>query len=477
MSDALTPLRRAYGVEAPVGLPLAGADRTGPPGAGGPSGDDAPSPAETALLLQTRTAVAATVAAQNRQPDLAVVAAILAEAARTSAEALAPFAAVRTLYGLPRTRSGGEPATSSGTVAETALLAQSRMAVEHAARPHRPSDAVVSAVLARAADASRMAPAPDSAVTSPALAPLAVAYGLPLAAAARVPASVETALLVQTRSLLDTAPASAGPSEAAVAAVLARAAARPTPRAAAEQPSLVAADRSPIRAARSARRVGAWASGAVLAVALVVVLLPRSAGAPEAPTVGSSLAGVRPVPSVERADNAADSGAPAASPVADLIAAAPTSAPVQALAAAPDPSVLAASPAFTPLDVQGPAAPRPSIRVPSPAPPPPVPARAEAPLPSSRAALSQAPTTALASTAVSAEADKSWDAPDDVRVLSLRLQELRRGNAGLGWDASAEAFGAPTTGPTGATPGLRNVRETVPAGRLRLRTEPDTGDR
>lgn len=469
MSDALTPLRRAYGVEAPVGLPLAGADRTGPPGAGGPSGDDAPSPAETALLLQTRTAVAATVAAQNRQPDLAVVAAILAEAARTSAEALAPFAAVRTLY--------GEPATSSGTVAETALLAQSRMAVEHAARPHRPSDAVVSAVLARAADASRIAPAPDSAVTSPALAPLAVAYGLPLAAAARVPASVETALLVQTRSLLDTAPASAGPSEAAVAAVLARAAARPTPRAAAEQPSLVAADRSPIRAARSARRVGAWASGAVLAVALVVVLLPRSAGAPEAPTVGSSLAGVRPVPSVERADNAADGGAPAASPVADLIAAAPASAPVQALAAAPDPSVLAASPAFTPLDVQGPAAPRPSIRVPSPAPPPPVPARAEAPLPSSRAAFAQAPTTALASTAVSAEVDKSWDAPDDVRVLSLRLQELRRGNAGLGWDASAEAFGAPTTGPTGATPGLRNVRETVPAGRLRLRTEPDTGDR
>ena len=469
MSDALTPLRRAYGVEAPVGLPLAGADRTGPPGAGGPSGDDAPSPAETALLVQTRTAVAATVAAQNRQPDLAVVAAILAEAARTSAEALAPFAAVRTLY--------GEPATSSGTVAETALLAQSRMAVEHAARPHRPSDAVVSAVLARAADASRMAPAPDSAVTSPALAPIAVAYGLPLAAAARVPASVETALLVQTRSLLDTAPASAGPSEAAVAAVLARAAARPTPRAAAEQPSLVAADRSPIRAARSARRVGAWASGAVLAVALVVVLLPRSAGAPEAPTVGSSLAEARPVPSVERAGNAADGGAPAASPVADLIAAAPASAPVQALAAAPDPSVLAASPAFTPLDVQGPAAPRPSIRVPSPAPPPPVPARAEAPLPSSRAAFAQAPTTALASTAVSAEVDKSWDAPDDVRVLSLRLQELRRGNAGLGWDASAEAFGAPTTGPTGATLGLRNVRETVPAGRLRLRTEPDTGDR
>ncbi len=459
MFDALTPLRRAYGVEVPGATPSVVADRIGPTGAGGPSDEDARRSAETALLLQTRAAVTAAVAAQDRTPAPAVLASVLAEAARTSAEALTPLAAVRTLY--------GELATSAGPAVEAAILAQSRAAVEASARPQRPSEAAVAAVLARAAEASRLAPVPDAAVSTPAFAPLAVAYGLPASASAGAPAPVETTLLLQSRTLLDAAPSGAGPSDAVVAAILARAAVQPASRTAPARPE-VAADRSPVRAARSARRIGAWASGAVLAAALVVALLPRPAGAPEVPVAASTFAEAQPARSaVADASDDVSTDSPDAAP---LPADAPAGAPAGDLVASAAPALSAAAPvAF--------AAPVPPRAVPPPAPrrvtTPPAAPRETRPTPApSDAAPAE---TALAS--ASAPAEEAWDAPDDVRVLSLRLQELRRGNAGLGWDAPAEAFGAPTTGPAGATPGLRSVRETVPAGRARLRTAPDTGDR
>ncbi|HEX9951200.1 MAG TPA: hypothetical protein VGB53_05480, partial [Rubricoccaceae bacterium] len=237
--DALFPLRLAYGVEVP------GSDAAG--AASAPAG--AAARTEAALLAQTRTAIEAAVAGVDRQPPPNVLAAVLTRAAEASDAALTPLAAVRALYGLP---------ASSAHPAEAALLSQSRAAVESTlgARTLAPPTAVVAAIAARAAEATRLAPEPDAAVAVPALAPLAVAYGLPLGAEMNAPSASETALLVQTRALLDGRPAAAGPPEAAIAAVLARAASFATPVApVTERPAIAqpAPDRSPVRAARHVR--------------------------------------------------------------------------------------------------------------------------------------------------------------------------------------------------------------------------------
>ncbi|HEX8387038.1 MAG TPA: hypothetical protein VF576_12685, partial [Rubricoccaceae bacterium] len=127
MFDALTPLRRAYGVDAPGEPPVrvhpapGEAAGAGPPGAGGPVA------VETNLLCQSRAAVEAAVASQDRRPSAAVLNAVLAEAARASAEALAPLVAVRALYGEPT------PALVPAASVEAALLAQSRTALDRAA--------------------------------------------------------------------------------------------------------------------------------------------------------------------------------------------------------------------------------------------------------------------------------------------------------------------------------------------------------
>ena len=460
--DALFPLRLAYGVQVP-GSDAAGAAR------------GAAARTEAALLAQTRTAIEAAVAGADRQPPSDVLAAVLTRAAEASDAALAPLGAVRSLYNLP-----------AGAVhpAEAALLSQSRAAVESTfgARTLAPSAAALAAITARAAEATRFSPAADAAVAVPALAPLAVAYGLPLSAEMGAPSASETALLVQTRALLDGRPAAAGPSEAAIAAVLARAASFAAPvtpvieRAAAAPP---AADRSPVHAARRVRRAGAWASAAAVAVALVFALMPRPAGAPElTPAAEEQLVASALSPDVSTSD-----AAPAAAPteeettpealVADpspLLAVVPPP-PAPAVAAAPraiapDPSP-AAAPAVAPVadTRRAPATPRTPALQP---PPPDVPAR---PAPVSRTAD---PTTTLASADATPSAEGAWEAPANVRVLSLRLQALGRGTADLGWDAPAEAFGAPAASAL-STPGLRSVRETVPAARARLFTVP--GDR
>ncbi len=459
MSDALTPLRRAYGVEAP------GAPEAAAPGAGGH--------AEAALLAQTRAAVEAAVAAQDRRPAAATLDAVLADAARASAAALAPLAAVRALY--------GEPTDCAADPVEAALLSQSRAAVEQTvdARPARPPAFALDAVLAEAAAATARAPRADDPVGAPALAPLAVAYGLPLAAGL-VPDAAETELLVQTRHLLDDHPVPAGPSDAAIAAVLARAVSAGTPPAvevpAAETPvAAPAPDRAPMRAARSYRRVGAWTSAAALAVALVFALMPRTARAPEAPAadqqanVASTLAPETPAAEAEgAASGGVQTQAPAAVEAESFAALTPPPAAAPAAALAP----------VVPAETRPSAAPQTeSAKTPAAAP---APRRVEAPrvvparptMPRPEADL----TTALASADVTpAASDDAWDAPADVRVLSLRLQALGRGTTGLAWGGPAEAFGAPATRTVGrATPGLQSVRETA---RVRLRTEPAPGDR
>lgn len=458
MSDAFTPLRRAYGVAAPS------APEAAAPGANGH--------AEAALLAQTRAAVEATVDAQDRQPARTALDAVLAEAARASAAASTPLAAVRTLY--------GEPTAAAVDPVEAALLSQTRSAVEQTvdARSAKPPTFVLEAVLAAAAVATARAPRPDAAVEEPALAPLAVAYGLPIASGITSDAT-ERKLLIQSRRLLDDRPVPDGPSDTAIAAILARAASFETPApAGTAEPAIAvpvgtpAADRAPMRAARSYRRVGAWASAAALAVALVVALMPRPAGAPELPAtdgqanVAATLASEAPTASGASAETA-PADAPSAIEAESFAALAP--APV------PPPPVAA----VVPQPIVDPPAYR--ERAPS-TPPSDERRRAEAPQPApvrpSAPRVAADPTTALAAADVTPAAeDDAWDAPADVRVLSLRLQALGRGNAGLAWDAPAEAFGAPATSTVGrSTPGLQSVRETVPA-RVRLRTDPAPGDR
>jgi hypothetical protein len=65
---------------------------------------------------------------------------------------------------------------------------------------------------------------------------------------------------------------------------------------------------------------------------------------------------------------------------------------------------------------------------------------------------------------------------EDVRALSLRLQELGSEDD-LAWDdVPAEAFGQPSTPSAGTAPGLQSVRAGTPApraapARARLRTD------
>ena len=529
MSDVLTPLRRAYGVEAP----------------GDTRAAMAPGPAvEAALLSQGRTALDATVAAQDRCPSEAVLAAVLAEASRASARSLAPLAAVRALYN--RLPAQSAPVGADVSAVEAAILAQTRVAVEQtvdgrtlspsattlasvsayaasatrlAPRPDAPveaidlwplaiayglptafasdaapveisllvqtralldgapaehvSEASVAAVVARAAAASRLAPAPDAAVSSPALAALAVAYGLPLAASAGMPSAAETQLLVQSRGLLDAAPSVGGPSGAALAAVVARASEAPglpDTRPAADRPLAArpAADREPVRAARSSRRIGAWSVAAVTALALVVFFLPRSAGAPELP--GAPV----PVSTAALAGGAASPSTSAPSlegPQPDagaLVASAAPTAPTPPSVSAPSAVAAETAPVAAPApraSGAAPAAPTRSASQPTPSAP-----RAAVSRDAVTPAVSSEPTVTLASTVAPDDrlqvGDEAWEAQGDLRVLSLRLQELRRGNAGLAWDTPTEAFGAPTTRSAFSAPGIQSVRQTVPAARL-----------
>ena len=532
MFDDLTPLRRAYGVEAPAER------RTASSGADG-------SAAEEAVLRQSRTALEATVGAQDRQPATAVLEAVRAEAARASAEALAPLTAIRALY--------GAPTAAAPTAAEAALLAQTRAAVEQTvdARPQSPSADAVASVLAFAAAQTRLAPRPDAAVEVPALTPLAVAYGLPLgagaspapvetvllaqtrallddapvavvsessvaavlaaaAAATRLaprpdapveapelaplavafglplgaglaPAPAETVLLVQTRALLDEAPATAGPSEAVLSTVLARAAlARPEAPRATDRPveSRPAPDREPVRAARSYRRAGAWASAAMALAAVLFVLMPRTAVAPELDTPGTPPASIAAAtPAVAEAvsdDTEAQPADPQVEESASFAFAAPAAEPVAA-PSAPAPSGPSSSEPVRASLAPAPPATAPRVAAPRPTPVTEAP-RTVAPRPVPSAASAAETTTALVSADVTPANGDAWDVQDDVRVLSLRLQELRRGNEGLAWDTPTEAFGAPTTRSSASAPGLQSVRETFPAARARLVT-PVTGDR
>ncbi|HIG74246.1 MAG TPA: hypothetical protein EYQ24_06635 [Bacteroidetes bacterium] len=422
--------------------------------------DDSP---EAALLAQSLAALDALPAASPNDEVLARVHARAAEASR-----LAEFAALRGALGLGPIVDSAEAAvlaqsaaaldalpayvpepqrvraveregeraslaavlaTADGTYPQTPegdLLRQSAAAL--AALPREaPSDEALAAVMARAAEAS--------------MAPVLAAYG-----EGDAPPTVEAAVLDQSRQALDALPRYE-PSGEAVAAVLSAAAVTP-PVAAPVAPASAAPRRAADRAAQPnrqpRRRTGVWAGLATLAVAVIaaVVFLEPPAAVPE-PEV-ASIADAQPLAAPTPAEPQAETGVEAEAP-----------APAPPVASVPEAQV------FRRTAPSGPAA------------------EDIAPVVQRReTASAPAPASAsLIADAAPAPQATDWDAGEDVRLLSLRLRQLREQNAGLEWDEPAVAFGA--SGPSaGTTPGVRSVREGAPAGAARIRPiQPDTTTR
>jgi hypothetical protein len=302
---------------------------------------------------------------------------------------------------------------------EAEALRQSRDAVERAlaSRPRpRPSEAAVAVVLARAAEAA----------------------GVEAEPAVDVPA-VEGAVLAQSLRALDRLPRPR-PAAATLDAVRLAAATAGTTRIA-DRP----VDRAPALPTRRRVPVGVWAGAAGLLVAALatIVVLPfggaesdapvalATAEATEAPAAAEPV--TRDAPAVDEPEAALDATAPAAAG--------------GGLAAA---SAIAG---FVPA-----------------------PARAEPP-PQQPAASTLQPVAAASRPAAAAAAPDppSWEMSEDVRALSLRLQELGSEDD-LAWDdVPAEACGQPTPS-AGTAPGLQSVRAGTPAprtapARARLRTD------
>ena len=422
MSDALTPLRQVYGLEPASGpeTPEHGVLRAlrdaldaRPPLA--PPADvlDAvlarAAEPRGALAFESdaqAAALAPILDALDRVPRPSPPDSVVAAVEARAAEAAGSLAAVRHIY-------QDAPAPEAGTLAavESDVLRSTREAVERSLRSQpqaRPSQAAVDAILARAAE--------------------------PQAQEEPVPAEspVEEAVLTQSFQALDRLPRYA-PSAAALDAVIAAAAVPPVPKARPARPAAAPRDRAAAPVRR--RPVGVWASAGALALAAVfaLTLLPREAAAPEAP---AALA-------------VAEQAEPAPQPPAETDAEAVTPPPA-APAPTPFSSALAANQAAAAF---APAVERPSSGPSAPAPPP------------SRAAPRVAPPTpAVASAEAPAAAPlPAWEASDDVRALSLRLQELDTDD--LAWDEPTEAFGARPAAASG-TPGVQAVGATRARARM-----------
>ena len=277
--------------------------------------------------------------------------------------------------------------------------------------------------------ASRPQPRPSADAVEAVLARAAEASGVESEPVLEVPA-VEGALFAQSLRALDRLPRPRPSATTLDAVRLAAATASAEARPAADRPAR-AADRAP--ALPLYRRTSVWGGAALVMAALVaVVVLPFGGVASEEPLA---------VPEVAEAADAA------------------------------------------PVAVEEPEASEPDVPTPSAAPSPPLAASAAAsglaavverrPPPPAGAQLASQPT------APPQAAPPAWETPDDVRMLSLRLQELDAEDA-LAWDdAPAEAFGVPTAPSVQAAPGIQAVREGAPAvpARARLRTDSTTSNR
>ena len=340
----------------------------------------------------------------------------------------------------PLLEASGE---GEATGVEAQLLRQSLLALD-ALPAYAPSAAVLSAIEGAALNAT--------------FAPLHAAYG------DGESSTPEAGLLAQSKQILDAVPAYA-PSEAALAAVFAAAASAssgtPLAEASAATPALRqrrASDREAVRAARPRKMRGIVAGVATLAVAILaaVTLLDPGLGvvSPETEMVASAdIVETTPAPAAEE------------SPV---VVPAPEEPQPELLAVAPQP-------------------PRPVVQRSAPRGPSaegfqPAVARQAAPAPTQTPRAAQAAREAAASdladaTFASSEATTEWEAGEDVRLLSLRLKQLREQNTGLEWDEPAVAFGGASGAGAGTTPGIQAVRETAPLGRALVRSRTPSTDR
>lgn len=286
---------------------------------------------------------------------------------------------------------------------EADVLGQSRAALERAftSRPQpRPSALALEAVLARAAEASGLAAEPVLEV-----------------------APVEAALMAQSHRALDRLPRLGAPA-ASLDAIRIAAATASSEAAAALAPASTPAVALP----PSSTRWWAGAGALVLAALVAVVLLPnalQSDGAQEVAALEDAF------PAVALLDTA-----PTAEPVPadDVLEADSESAPATPSAASPLVASAAVS-GFVPVnEVRSQAQTRSARSVPPP------------------------PSASAPSPAASSAAAPAWDAPDNVRALSMRLEELDLEDA-IDWEEPAEVFGVPATRSRTATPGIQAVRE------------------
>lgn len=499
-SESLVPLLLAYGEDLP-------GDGAALPADGNPA-------VEQALLRTMRTALESLPAPA---PPTAAVDAVLA-AARTASAAseLAPLRA---------TLAGEDHASVEGTLLRTTLSA-----VERASRPAPPAE-VVARVVAAARDAAnssdlaalraalsgeraagelsaerallqttiqaldalpRSTPPPDvvasiveaagAAARSSELSPVRAAVGL---AAGR--AGVEEQILRTTWEAVERMPRSAPPVSAVQAVLSAASAAVPTPlreaaalRRAADRPAAP-------RYALSYRRfayltaalafvgfvgVGLWASGdgrrdSGQSIASLDEQPARMAdGVPEA----SAESDASVVPEISEG---------AAPPTDDLIASDLDRPAANSRAPRASDAFRNAEPAFA----------RPAATPPPPPTPAEVPereglsrderlaARPTAPTGAGvgLAAVSDRPASPGAGLAGAPSVTPAWEAGSDVRLLSLRLQELQEGASGLAWDEPPSPLGAAESG-AAAPAGFNAVGTSTAPARFQVRVGPPGSD-
>ncbi len=371
----------------------------------------AESPVEAAVLDQSLRALDRL---PQSRPDASVVAAVLARAAASSAE----LSAVRSVY-----LDG--PADAS---AEAAVLGQSRQIVERAlsSRPQpRPSAASLDAVLARAAEASGVEAEPTVDVSRVE----AAVMGQSLLALDRLPRSRPSAATLDAVRLAAVTVGAAPVGDRAGTACP-PGAYRPPGRAPGPAPD---SDRCVGRG----RHVPGGRAGALGRSA--AQCRRRGAGRRGRARVGRGRARGGPGARCAAADVSAPE--PEATPTfgPSPLAAAAT---LPALVPTPQPTARTKAPTATTFasavpaqkGASRPAAARPAASAPAPPPP-------------------------------------SWETSNDVRTLSLRLQELD-GEDALAWDdAPAESFGVPSAPSVGSALGIQAVRAGAPA---RARFRPDS---
>ena len=433
-----------------------------------------PDTPEAALLRQS---VEALDALPVYSPDASGLAAVLAEAERMSnasvlaafGEAEAPDSIEAALLRQSMEALDMLPAYSPSGDALAAVLARAQAASMPdglaAWETDEPSQDVETETLRQSALALGSLPtySPDASGLAAAFAEAErMSHAAVLAAFGEADAqdSVPADVLRQSARALDTLPTYA-PSEAAVAAVLGAAVPAPAATPSRRQP---AADRAARPAASPRRRTGLLAGLGTLAVAVIaaVVLLPFGgeaiAPAPEAAAFADLAPQSEPSAPEERAAESDEQAEPYAERLEGGGATPPPApAPVFAQRQAPrGPSAGGVQPAPERRRVQ-------TRDV--------APARVEAEVDLAPASLPASPSDASALA-------PEWDAGDDVRLLSLRLRQLREQNAGLEWDEPAIAFGAASSEPSGTTPGVQAVREGPPPSAARVRTlPPDTTTR